>query len=54
MIRFSAALLAATALFVEGASKFQASSTATFPSAARSERAERSASRIIFFGVFWA
>ena len=42
------------ASLVLGTSKPQASTSATRPSAARSDRAERRASRIIFFGVRWA
>ena len=47
------ALRAATASFVFGAAKPQSSMTVTMPSAARSERADRSASHTIFFGVRW-
>ena len=41
------------ACLVEGESQPQASTTSTLPSAARSDSAERSARRIIFFGVRW-
>src|SRR3954469_2907245 len=44
---------AALASLVLGASKFQASTTRTLPSAARSDRADRRARRTIFLGVFW-
>jgi hypothetical protein len=44
-------LRAATASLVFGAAKPQPSTTVTIPDAARSERAERSASHTIFFGV---
>ena len=42
------------AALVLGTSKVQASTSATRPWAARSDSAERRASWIIFFGVFWA
>ncbi len=42
------------AALVLGASKVQASTSATRPWEARSERAERRASCTIFLGVFWA
>ena len=45
---------AATASLVFGASKPHASMTTILPSAARSLSAERRASLIIFFGVFWS
>ncbi len=50
----SRALSAASAALVLGISKVHWSIRATRPSDARSDRAERSASWIIFFGVFWA
>ena len=45
---------AAAALAVRGVSKPQESTTTTLPSFARSDRAERRASLIIFLGVRWA
>ena len=44
---------AALASFVFGAPNAQSSTTTTLPLAARSDKAERSANLIIFFGVRW-